>query len=158
MANDMRPDHSTELFELTSYFEGHTTATGVFEDRFGRLKRRFNVTMTGAWRDGVFFLDEVFVYDSGRTETRTWRVVSTGRGRFTATCLDCVGVARGVCDADSIRMTYKFRLTIGRRTLVVDFEDRIYRMDGGIAVNRATMRKWGVRLGELALFFRREGV
>jgi hypothetical protein len=40
--------------------------------------------------------------------------------------------------------------------MVVAFDDRIYRMGDGLAVNRATMSKFGVVLGELALFFKRE--
>jgi hypothetical protein len=38
----------------------------------------------------------------------------------------------------------------------VDFDDRIYRMGEGRAVNRATMSKWGIKLGELSLFFVRD--
>ena len=143
-------------FELTTFLAGRTKAWGIFEDRFARLRRRFSVEMNGQWREQVFHLDETFVYDTGETETRTWRVMPTGQGRFTATCADCIGEATGACDADSIRMSYKFRLRMNKRSFVVDFDDRIYRMGNGIAVNRATMRKWGVKLGELSLFFQRE--
>ena len=43
------------------------------------------------------------------------------------------------------------------RTVSVELDDRLYSLGNGNAVNRATMRKWGVKLGELSLFFRREG-
>ena len=142
-------------FELTRFLEGKTTAWGIFEDRFGRLRRKFEVEMTGAWRGNAFVLDERFVYDTGETEQRQWTVVPARDGEFTATCPDCVGSAKGRCDENSIRMSYRFRLKIGGREIVVLFSDRIYRMSAGTAVNRATMSKWGVRLGELSLFFRR---
>ena len=87
---------------------------------------------------------------------RTWHVKPTGPGVFTARCSDCVGEAKGTCSNDAIRMAYRFRLKFGDRSLVVDFEDRLYDMGPGLAINRATMRKWGVKLGELSLFFRRE--
>ncbi len=144
-----------ERFEFTTFFEGHTTAWGVFEDRFGHLRRRFQVEMVGAWRDQTFYLDEDFVYDTGETEHRTWRVKAGQDGAFSATCADCVGEARGLCASDSIRMAYRFRLKLNTRTLLVDFDDRVYPMGGGHAVNRAIMRKWGVKLGELSLFFQR---
>lgn len=142
-------------FELTSFLDGRTVAWGVFEDRFGRIRRRFTVEMNGHWRDGVFLLDESFTYDDGSAETRAWRVTPAENGRFTATCDDCVGTAEGACDADTIRMTYRLRLQLQSSALVVDFDDRIYSVGDGVAVNRATMSKWGVRLGEVSLFFQR---
>ena len=158
MGNEMMPKDIGPLFELTTFLDGRMSAWGVFEDRFGKLRRRFSVEMVGHWEDKVFYLDETFTYDDGTHETRIWRVSPTGRGQFTATCADCVGTAYGYCDADTIRMSYRFRLKTDARVIVVDFDDRIYRIGAGIAVNRATMSKWGVKLGEVSLFFRREDV
>ncbi|MBS0242638.1 MAG: DUF3833 family protein, partial [Proteobacteria bacterium] len=68
---------------------------------------------------------------------------------------DCVGEAAGECADDSIRMSYRFRLKLEARELVVTFDDRLYRVSDTIAVNRAIMSKWGIKLGELSLFFQR---
>lgn len=156
MTSDTTRRPEDKRFELTSFLEGRTLAWGVFEDRFGKLRRRFSVEMNGRWNDDIFELEEVFTYDDGTIENRTWRVSPAGRGCFRATCADCVGAAHGECDTDTIRMSYKFRLKLDARVVTVDFDDRIYRMGEGIAVNRATMSKWGVRLGEISLFFRRD--
>jgi hypothetical protein len=156
MPQDMTPGTGAPvqpLFELTSFLDGHTRAWGVFEDRFGRLRRRFTVEMHGRWHDEVFMLDEQFVYDTGERESRTWAVTQLGAGRFRATCADCIGCATGLSDADSVRMYYRFRLKLKNREIVVAFDDRLHRMGDGIAVNRATMSKWGFKLGELSLFF-----
>jgi len=158
VAQDMAPAPDRPRFELTTFLHGRTTAWGIFEDRFGRLRRRFRVEMHGHWREGAFLLEESFHYDTGEHESRTWSVVPEGEGRFTATCADCVGTAVGQCDDHSIRMRYRFRLQLDSRVVTVDLDDRIYRMGDAIAVNRATMRKWGVKLGELSLFFQREGM
>lgn len=155
MADDMIPVHSSPAFDLTTFLRGRTTAWGIFEDRFGKVRRRFKVEMMGQSRNGAFFLDETFKYDDGTQETRVWRVVPGRNGEFTATCPDCVGTAHGRCEADTIRMSYRFRLKINAREIAVDFDDRIYRIEDGVAVNRATMSKWGVTLGELSLMFRR---
>ncbi len=158
MPQDMTPSAgppALPLFELTSFLDGHTRAWGVFEDRFGRLRRRFTVEMHGRWHDQVFTLDERFVYDTGESETRTWVVTQLGAGRFRAKCADCIGSANGQSDADSVRMSYRFRLKLNGREMVVAFDDRLYRMGDTIAVNRATMSKWGIKLGELSLFFQR---
>lgn len=156
MPQDMTPGMASGRFELTTFLEGRTGAWGVFEDRFGRLRRRFNVEMYGRWQGEAFVLDESFVYDTGERDERTWCVMPRGGGRFTATCPDCVGSAEGESDGQTIRMRYRFLLRLPSGVISVDFDDRIYRMGDTIAVNRATMRKWGVKLGELSLFFRRE--
>jgi Protein of unknown function (DUF3833) len=156
MAQDMTPAKVLARFELTSFLQGHTKAWGIFEDRFGRLRRRFDVEMHGTWKDGVFVLDESFVYDDGRREQRTWLVTPLSNGRFEATCADCVGKATGVCAQDTISMSYGFRLRLPSRVIKVDIHDRLYRMSARTVVNRATVRKWGVRLGEMSLFFERQ--
>ncbi len=158
MAIDMSPIPVGSSFELTSFLEGRTFAWGIFEDRFGRVRRRFTVEMTGRWEERAFYLDERFTYDDGSLETRVWRVEPSEQGRFTATCADCVGIAQGDCSVDAIRMAYTFRLKLDGRELHVTFDDRIYRVGEHLAVNRAIMRKWGVRLGEVSLFFQREVV
>lgn len=143
-------------FELMTYFEGRTRAWGIFEDRFGRVRRRFSVVMDGRWQGDTFVIDEEFVYDTGESEYRSWKVTPQGEGQFRARAADCIGEAIGRSDAEHIHMTYKLRLQMTGRTLVVDFDDRIYRMGEGRAVNRATMSKWGIKLGELSLFFVRD--
>jgi hypothetical protein len=157
MPQDMTPLSKPEppLFELTAFLEGRTRAWGVFEDRYGRVRRRVAVEMHGRWQDDTFVLDERFEYDGDAVETRTWRIVPIGAGRFRATCPDCVGDAMGECTTDGVRMSYRFRLKLESREIVVTFDDRLYRVSDTMAVNRATMSKWGVKLGELSLFFQR---
>ena len=41
------------LLKLEEYFEGKTIARGVFEDRFGNIKKSFKVFIDGTW-DGKF--------------------------------------------------------------------------------------------------------
>lgn len=156
MPNHMSPVRLGPHFDLTSFLEGRTFAWGIFEDRFGRVRRRFTVEMVGGWNEHVFHLDEQFTYDDGSRETRVWRVEPAGPGRFTATSADCVGIAQGKCSADAIHMAYTFRLDLDGREIHVELDDRIYRVGEHVAVNRAIMRKWGVRLGAISLFFQRE--
>ena len=156
MANDSSPAPVRVRFELTSFLAGKTRAWGIFEDRFGRLRQRFDIEMVGTWQDTKFRLNEQFRYEDGRVEFRTWWVTPGTAGAFRAECDDCVGGARGACTNDMVHMSYAFRLKLPSRSLVVDFDDRLYRISETTAVNRVTMRKWGVKLGELSLFFTRE--
>ncbi|MFZ4806279.1 MAG: DUF3833 family protein [Hyphomicrobiaceae bacterium] len=154
MANDMTPFvHGS--FDLTRFLEGPVTAWGVFQDRFGRVRKRFSVQMVGRWSGPSFIIDERFVYDDSTEERRVWSLEPRGPGRFVARSAACIGEARGHSTSDQATMRYKFRLELKNGPLTVDFDDRIFRIDDYRAINRATIRKWGVRLGELTLWFER---
>ncbi|HRD76926.1 MAG TPA: DUF3833 family protein [Hyphomicrobiaceae bacterium] len=158
MPQDMAPasiQRVPRFFDLTSFLHGRTRAWGVFEDRFGNVRRRLTVDMLGRWEGGEFVLEEQFVYDGVSSEQRTWRVVPEANGRFRAACSDCVGEAIGQCAQDSVRMSYRFRLKLDARDLVVTLDDRLYQIGPDHAINRARMSKWGVKLGELSLLFER---
>jgi hypothetical protein len=147
-----------DLFDLTRFFQGHTRAHGVFENRKGQVRRRFTAEITGTWEGTTFRMDETFRYDDGRLEERTWFVDQLVGDRFTARCADLVGNARGVSTSDGSHMTYTFRLVLksGHR-ISVDFDDRMYRVHDDLLLNRATVRKWGFRVGELYITFERVG-
>jgi Protein of unknown function (DUF3833) len=151
-----RPTATEPHFELPSFLAGTTKAWGIFEDRFGRLRRRFDVEMHGSWQGDVFKLDERFVYDDGRVEQRIWLVKHIAPGRFEGTCDDCIGVAAGTYSEGKVHMTYAFRLRLPSRTISVDIDDRLYRINALTAINRSTVRKWGIRIGEISLFFQRQ--
>jgi hypothetical protein len=143
-------------FDLLKFLAGRLTARGVFEDRFGRLKRRFHVDIIGRWVGDELVVEESFIYDDGKTEQRTWRLRATGIGRFTASCPDCIGIARGEMSESGAAMTYDFRLPIKSANVVLNFADRFYPLGENRMLNRAIVSKWGVRVGELTISFERE--
>lgn len=153
MANDMSPLRLDRPFDLATFLEGRTTAWGIFEDRFGTLKRRFVVEIEGRWRDGTLVVEEHFTYDDGERETRVWRITRGSGGSFTAENADCIGQAVGRTNGDVASLAYTFRLRLKSRTLVVTFADAFYRMDGARMFNRAVVRKWGITLGVATIFF-----
>jgi Protein of unknown function (DUF3833) len=146
----------TRQFDLPTFFAGSTKAWGIFEDRFGRMRRRFDVELYGSWQGDVFKLDEHFVYDDGRTEQRIWLIRQLSAGHFEATCDDCIGSAAGSYSASMVQMSYAFRLRLPSRTITVDIDDRFHRVNANTAINRATVRKWGIKVGEISLFFMRQ--
>lgn len=154
MANDMIPLVGGP-FELTRFLDGPVTAWGIFQDRFGRIRKRFFVEMMGRWSGPNFIIEELFLYDDATEERCIWSVEPRGPGRFVARCADCVGEARGQSTADQSMMRYKFRLGLKSGPLTVNFDDRLYRIDDYRAINRTTIRKWGIRIGELTLCFER---
>ena len=142
-------------FELERYFAGRTRAWGMVQDRFGRLRRRFTVEMEGRWDGKVLQLEESFHYDDGTASHRTWYVRRTGPSRYEGEAADVVGKAVGVSDGSTLTWRYRLRLPIGRRAWTIRFHDVMFLQDREVMINRAEMRKFGLRLGDLTIMFHR---
>ena len=144
-------------FDFVSFLDGSVVAYGVFEDRFGQLKRRFSAELEGRREGDAVLVEEVLRYDDGEVEHRAWRLEKSARGEFRGTSPDVVGMARGTSGDRRARMVYKLRLKVGERHIVVDLDDRFYVIPGGRVLNRARVSKWGLHIGDVAIVFERSG-
>lgn len=150
---DPHPDSAT--FDLLAFLEGETRADGVFEDRSGRLKRRF-VVETGGRLDGQrLILDESFRFDDGEEMQRTWTLERSANGAFTGTCADAPVPAQGTLGHDRATMKSTLLLTVGTRKIAMNFDDVFYPVDGATVLNRSIIRKWGVTIGQVLIIFRK---
>ena len=145
----------TPVLDLRDYLNGPLTAAGVFFGLSGRVERRFTVDMIGRWSADRGTLDERFRYDNGETGDRRWNLTFAEDGTFTATADDVEGVAAGAQSGNAAAMRYRLRLPKAGREIVVGMEDWFYLMDDGTLINRARMSKFGLKVGELMVSFRR---
>ena len=67
-------------FVLEEYFNGKTKAWGIFEDRFGNVKRQFTVDINGEWDGKTLILDEYFLFNDGEKSFRQWRITKKNNG------------------------------------------------------------------------------
>lgn len=141
------------VLDLRTYFDGDIDAWGVFQDRSGKVVRRFTVTMKCSWVGDTGTLDEAFTYSDGKTERRVWTVRRQAEGRWIGTAADVVGEARGVSSGNALNWRYTLALAVDGTTWQVDFDDWMFLIDEKVMLNRATMSKFGVRLGEVLLSF-----
>jgi hypothetical protein len=142
-------------FDLLTYFEGKTLATGVFEGRSGQLKRRFKVELMGRPEGSSLVLVEDFLFDDGERQERTW-ILTRGNGqRFTGTCADAVSEAHGGFEQGRAFLNSSLRLKVGRRMFAMSFDDVFYDIGNGTVLNRSTVSKWGMRLGQVLILFRK---
>lgn len=141
------------VLDLSTYFNGPIDAWGVFQDRSGAVVRRFTVKMACSWKDGVGTLDEDFFYSDGKREKRIWTIRKLPGGRYTGTAADVVGEATGVASGNALNWRYTLALPVDGRVWNVDFDDWMYLVDERVMLNRATMSKFGIRLGEVLLSF-----
>ena len=144
---------SKPALDLQTYFNGPVTAQGVFQDRSGKVVRRFVVTMDCSWVGDVGTLDETFVYSDGRRERRVWRLVRHADGRYTGTAGDVIGTAEGQVAGNAFNWRYTLALPVDGRVIHVQFDDWMFLMDDKVMLNKAVMSKFGFELGEVTLSF-----
>ena len=109
--------------------------------------------MECSWKGNEGVLDEAFTYSDGTTQRRIWRLTKHADGHYTGTADDVVGTARGQTQGNAFRWGYTLALPVDGKVYHVDFDDWMYLIDERVMLNRATMSKFGVRLGEITLSF-----
>ena len=147
----------TPILDLREYLKGSLSASGVFFGLSGRAERRFTVEMRGSWSGNRGTLDERFHYGDGETGDRRWNLIFANDGTFSATAHDVEGRATGVQRGNAAAMRYRLRVRRATGEIVVGMEDWFYLMDDGTLINRARMSKFGLKVGELVVSFRKSG-
>jgi hypothetical protein len=142
-------------FALEEYFDGQVRAWGIVQDRFGRLRRQFTVNLEGRREGDLLTLDETFRYDDGTSSHRRWTLRRHDGDRYEGRAADVVGAAVGRVEGNRFLWRYRLRLPIGRRNWLLSFRDEMLLQSDGVMINRATMRKLGIRLADLTIVFRR---
>lgn len=153
MPDGQFPTTSEETFDLFGFMTGELKGWGVFEDRFGRIKERFEVSAVGRWEQDAFVLEEAFVYASGRSENRTWTLHRASSGSYVGSCADCKGEATGAFAVGFATLDYTFILKTDSRTIELKFADRFYPVGSEAVINRTKVTKWGVKVGEVSAVF-----
>jgi hypothetical protein len=150
-------DYSSETprLDLREYFNGRLDAHGMFQDRSGKVVKRFKVEMQATWKGEVGTLDEHFTYSDGTTQRRVWTLVRQADGRFIGTADDVIGEARGELAGNALRWRYVLALPVDGKVYHVDFDDWMFLMDDGVMLNRSFMSKFGFDLGQVTLSFAR---
>lgn len=151
-----RPAHYADqkpVLDVQAYFNGTLDAHGMFQDRFGKVVKRFVVVMRCTWDGDVGTLDEDFIYSDGTRQKRVWTLRKTGPGRFTATAPDVVGTAEGVVSGNALNWRYVLSLPVGGRVIDVSMDDWMFLIDDRVMLNRTAMSKLGVNLGDVTVSF-----
>ena len=152
-------DYAAEkpVLDMRQYFNGTIDAYGIFTDRSGKVVKRFTVEMkctwTGAPGQEVGVLDEAFTYSDGTTGRRVWTLKRGADGKYTGTAGDVLGEAAGQEKGNAFRWGYTLLLPVDGKTIEVQFDDWMYLMTDKVMLNKATMSKFGFKLGEVTLSF-----
>ena len=140
---------------LEEYFNGKLDAWGMFQQRDGKVVKRFKVVVDAHWEGDQGILDEQFTYSDGSTQVRVWRIEKTGTNSYTGTADDVVGVASGIVSGNSLHWRYTLKLPVDDKVYEGEFDDWMFLQQDDVMINRSVMKKFGIRLGEVTLFFRK---
>jgi len=153
-------ENNKPKLDLFAFFEGETIAYGIFEDRFGNLKRQFRVNIKGKIDNKTLTLDEDFLYDDGEKAKRIWTIkkqIDNNDNKITyeGNADDVEGKASGSISGNTLNWTYDIYLNIKGSNIKVHFNDWIYQQSDDLAINRAYVSKFGINIGSVTLVFLR---
>ena len=146
---------SPPALQLEQYFAGKTRAQGVLLDRSGIATRYFSVDITGTWvaETQTLTLDEQFVFNDGERSQRVWTITKQAPDRYTGRAADVVGTAQGTVKGNVLNWQYVLQVPYKGSTLNVNFDDWMYLMNDKVLLNKAIMRKFGFKVGEVFITF-----
>lgn len=145
----------TPRLDLRQYFNGTIDAWGVFTDRAGKVIKRFSVVMDCSWQGSDGVLDEAFSYSDGTRQRRIWRLKQLDDGRYTGRADDVRGEATGQQLGNAFHWRYVLALPVEGKVVEVDMDDWMYLMSDRVMLNKASMSKFGLHLGDVTLSFAR---
>lgn len=141
-------------FDLRRHLSGPILCEGMIHGPSGRVTSRFSARMEGRWDGNQGILSEAFVYSTGTTQNREWRITMIDESHFTAEADDVVGLARGEVSGATVRMQYRLRLPEEAGGHVLSVTDWMFLGDNGVIMNRSVMRKFGIKVAELVATMR----
>ena len=139
--------------DLFNYFKGQTKAWGIFEDRFGNIKKQFKVNIIGTIEGNYLTLNEEFVYKNSKNERRIWNIKKINDYNYQGTANDIEGIAKGESRGNALNWQYDMNIKVKEKNILVHFDDWMYLQENNILINKAKVTKWGFKVGEVLLFF-----
>lgn len=139
------------IFDLQGFFSGPLTAHGILKNRSGEVIRYFNATLEGSWENNVGTLAEVFEFDDGEIQNRTWIMTQDENGQYSATANDVIGKSNIQLSGNALFMKYTLQVPYNDTLIEVKVDDRMYMVKEGVVMNESIMTKFGFEVGYLSI-------
>lgn len=148
--------HQQPRLDIFHYFQGKSEAWGMVQDRNGKQLRRFHVEIQGDVVGDTLTLNEHFVYDDGEKQQRVWHIRRLGNDKYAGTASDIEDVAQGQAAGNAFNWRYSMNVTADGKTWLLHFDDWMYLQDGTHLFNKTAMKKFGITVATVTLFFTRQ--
>ncbi|CNL01130.1 DUF3833 domain-containing protein [Yersinia aldovae] len=148
--------YNKPAFDLFGYFSGETRAWGMLQNYQNKQVRRFDVVIQGSVVGDTLTLNEKFVFDDGEHQTRIWRIIRNDDGSYQGTAGDIIGVAHGYTAGNAFNWRYDMEVKTDNGKIKLHFDDWLYRQDETHLFNQTSLRKFGVEVAKVTLFFEKK--
>ena len=138
---------------IENYLSGKVKAWGILQNRSGKVTRQFSAILDGKWNGKKLILDEKFDWSDGEIQTRQWQITKIDEHNYEGTAGDVVGKARGYSYGPAFKFEYVLLVPVKGREMKITFDDWIFMQDERVAINRAKMTKFGIKVAELTVMF-----
>ena len=138
---------------IEEYLSGDVKAWGVLQNRSGKVTRQFSADLNGSWDGKQLILKEKFNWDDGEVQNREWKINKIDEHNYEGTAGDVVGKATGYSYGPAFKFEYVLLVPVKGKELKITFDDWIFKQDDRVAINRATMTKFGFKVAELTVVF-----
>ena len=138
---------------IEDYLSGNVKAWGVLQNRSGKITRQFKADLNGKWDGSTLILDEKFDWSDGEKQTRQWTIKKIDANHYEGKASDVVGVAKGFSYGPAFKFEYVLLVPVKGKNIKITFDDWIFKQDERVAINRATMTKFGFKVAELTVMF-----
>jgi len=156
--NIMKPEDfkgTKPKMKIEKYFEGQVKAWGLLQNRKGKVIRQFKADMFGKFENNILTLEEDFFWTDGEKQKRVWNIEKVDENNYIGTAADVVGKAKGFSYGSAFKFEYNLMVPIKGKNIKISFDDWIFKQDEEVAINRATLTKFGFKVGELTVFFKK---
>lgn len=138
--------------DLQSFFNGTVKGHGSFFNWRGRQTRGFTLTMIGDFdKNGKGPLKEHFIFDDGSKLDREWTVQFNEDKTYSATASDIVDKGTGDQIGNAAHTNYVITIPYNNRSVNITMDDWCYQIDNKTILNRAVMKKFGIKVGEMII-------
>ena len=138
---------------IEEYLSGNVKAWGILQNRSGKVTRQFSADLDGKWDGKQLILDEKFVWNDGEIQNRQWVIDKIDEHNYEGTAGDVVGKARGYSYGPAFKFEYVLLVPVKGKNIKITFDDWIFMQDERVAINRARMTKFGIKVAELTVMF-----
>lgn len=143
-------------FNFKSFFTGKLKAYGVVQDYKGELTRKLVVDMDASWQGNKGVIEEDFVYDDGETQKRIWYITLNDDGSISGEASDVIGIASGRSSGSVFQWNYDVEISYKDDTLETHFDDWMYLVTPTRLINRTSISKFGIEVGQVTLVIEKE--
>jgi len=138
---------------IEDYLSGDVKAWGILQNRSGKVTRQFSAQLNGKWDGKQLILEEKFNWSDGEVQKRQWKINKIDEHNYEGTAGDVVGTAKGYSYGPAFKFEYVLLVPVKGKEMKITFDDWIFMQDDRVAINRATMTKFGIKVAELTVMF-----